>query len=505
MRAIGCSALNSAVKLRLLFRDRWTWPWCFDILTPYPVGVFMKLTKFVSTAIFLAAFGAGALSAQTRPGDTPAEFPPASFKGKQYVDSKGCVFIRAGIDGNVTWVPRVTRSRQGVCGFKPTLVEQVTEAPEPEAAPAQTAGVTQITNPAPETVMPAPQARPRPVAKATPAPKAKPTVVRQVAKRPAPAVDTAPRPAPVPPSTPKQVVRNGAGSGTACPNASAIAQQYLQRGNYNVRCGPQTSPITGSAHGAQASGQPSKTQSVAMARSEPSGPIAVSPHRRIVPRHVAVNRVNTTDLSVPEGYRQVWDDGRLNPRRAEQSLAGHREMTLIWTSTVPRRLLNRADGRDVTASVPLVYPYVDYERQQAELGQVTIVQRNGQVLKRVVRNTRRALTPNANRQARVATVARAPVYSSRSAAPAPQKSQRAQPKGEVVGRGFVQIGAFRNSDAAHARAKKIQRMGLPVRVGLYTKEGHTTRLVIAGPFNGQGAVDGVIRRLRNAGYNATAR
>lgn len=88
----------------------------------------MKLTKLVAIAIFSGAVGASAASAQTRLGSEPAEFPPASFLGKQYVDSAGCVFIRAGIDGNTSWVPRVTRSRTGVCGFKPTFAGQVAEA-----------------------------------------------------------------------------------------------------------------------------------------------------------------------------------------------------------------------------------------------------------------------------------------------------------------------------------------------------------------------------------------
>jgi len=86
----------------------------------------MKLTKLVAIAIFSSAMAATAASAQTRPGSEPAEFPPASFLGKQYVDSKVCVFIRAGIDGNTSCVPRVTRSRTGVCGFKPTFANQVT-------------------------------------------------------------------------------------------------------------------------------------------------------------------------------------------------------------------------------------------------------------------------------------------------------------------------------------------------------------------------------------------
>lgn len=235
-------------------------------------------------------------------------------------------------------------------------------------------------------------------------------------------------------------------------------------------------------------------------------PIRVAPHTRIVPRHVAVNRVNTTNVRTPRGYKQVWTDGRLNPKRAEQSLAGHKAMSLIWTSTVPRRLINQADGSDVTASVALVYPYTDFVRQQKELGQVTIVERNGQTLKRIVRNVAGIFSPTP-RQARVATVQRQPVYSTRSAPKTAPKAtaKRAQPKAEVAGRGYVQVGSFNDAAAAQRMAKKVQRMGMPVRIGRYTRDGQTTRLVIAGPFGGQNGVSRAVNRLRGAGYSAFAR
>ena len=393
----------------------------------------MKFTKLVAVALILGSVSAGALSAQSSSGRTPAEFPPSSYKGKQYVDSNGCVFIRAGIDGNVSWIPRMTRARSSVCGFKPTFAGQVTPAP----APVQTAEVVQITNPTPASrpAAPAAQPKPRPVATAAPQPK----VVRQVAQRPAPIVE---KPAQVAPPV-VQARRTAMVGETACPGASPVAQKYLPRGKYAVRCGPQSAPIVGA-------------------------------------------RISSAPAP--------------NPKRAEQSLAGHRAMGMIWTSTVPRRLINQADGRDVTASVPLVYPYTDYAAQQRELGQVTIVQRNGQTLKRIVRNATSVVSPEP-RQARVATVQRKATYSSRSAPKATPKPKAAA----VAAKGYVQVGRFSSAAEAQRLAQQVQRMGLPVRVGVYNSKGDANRLVIAGPFGGANDVNRAINRLRSAGHSAVAR
>jgi cell division septation protein DedD len=50
----------------------------------------------------------------------PAEQPPPDFAGQQYVDSKGCLFMRAGQAGRESWIPRVTRDGVPLCGNPPS-------------------------------------------------------------------------------------------------------------------------------------------------------------------------------------------------------------------------------------------------------------------------------------------------------------------------------------------------------------------------------------------------
>lgn len=166
-------------------------------------GVVMIL-KALAVVGWSALIGVSSASAQSLAG--PAEMPPASFKGSQYVDSKGCVFLRAGIGDRITWVPRISRDRKPLCGLSP-------------ASAAREIAVT-----APEPVKPAPAKKP-PVA----APRSKP--METIASLPKRRAEQ--RPVPVRKTTPMVRLHNG------CPVSSPYGVRVvLTDGRRSLICSP---------------------------------------------------------------------------------------------------------------------------------------------------------------------------------------------------------------------------------------------------------------------------
>jgi len=455
----------------------------------------MRKPLFIGVALG-AALGAATMSgAQTRSSkQAPAEFPPSSYTASQYVDSQGCVYIRAGIGGNVTWIPRLTRQRKHICGQQASLA-----APAPQPAPAPRA------EPVEEIVI----APPAPVAEPVAEPE-EPTRVASLApikfpkavQKPAAVVPAAPTVQATPnQAAPSQVVRTA----VAAPTLEVDAKPVIVT---KTAVAAPTPTVAGPSVEAVATPVPVKKRRKWFARKpaaavaakpvpvervvNPDGPVASTSlpgSTRVVPRHLEASRQSIKGLKVPKGYRPVWNDDRLNPHRAEGTLAGRDQMNLIWTNTVPRRLVDKSSGQDMTAKVALVYPYTSTRKQERELGKVTLISRNGQVLKRVVKN--RAVVQRAQRKATA--------VSSRSAVvEKPKKTSSARET--ISGKRYVQVATFGNPQNAQNTASKLKALGLPVRIGNLTRSGKTYRLVLAGPFARDGDAQSALKTVKGVGF-----
>jgi hypothetical protein len=266
----------------------------------------MELKRLIRVAALAAATALASVTV-TFAQSVPAETPPSSYSGDQYVDSRGCVFVRVGVGSNTQWVPRVGRDRRHICGFSPTNSgqRQTAAAPAPQTRP----GVTVIGG-APATA--AATTTSRPAATATrPTPPAQPAV-RSIATTPRPtasqprSVATTPRPMPEPPRSAPAATGN-------CANLPANVRPFFT--GPNPRCGPQA------VHPGDAARGIDRTSSV---QGGTGG---------------GVRQVVRYEVDPPAGYRAAWDDDRLTPYRGLAFAGGQRQMEQVWTNTVPRRLV----------------------------------------------------------------------------------------------------------------------------------------------------------------------
>lgn len=103
--------------------------------------------KMLSGAAVLALLMAGSAGAEGLGG--PSSLPPPGFKGQQFVDSRGCLFLRAGSGAKVNWVARIDRNHKPICGMTAGAAVQSAPAPQtvavavPAAPPGQTVAVVQ--------------------------------------------------------------------------------------------------------------------------------------------------------------------------------------------------------------------------------------------------------------------------------------------------------------------------------------------------------------------------
>ncbi|WP_083098353.1 SPOR domain-containing protein [Pseudophaeobacter leonis] len=460
----------------------------------------MKLTRIVALAILAASTGftleQSPLQAQTlRSSGPPAEYPPAAFKGKQFVDSRGCVYIRAGIDGNVNWVPRVARNRKQLCGYKPTAIAGSTARPTqkaPEqitlrgtstaAAPAAPVATQPAAKPAAKPrVAAAPQvvttAKPRrtpqtTTARVPPAPVATPRRVvapAPVAKRPAPAPQvTTSRPAAGSPATAAQ---------GGCAGASAISQQYINKGS--ARCGPQAeSPVTyrdGLGNGLGIG---------------PQSSVILTPNTRVLPVHVYQDRRHSQDLSPPPGYKAAWQDDRLNLQRAERDL---RPAVLTSQAQVPPGyiLVDRSDNR--------MNPMRGVRTAQGDAQMAAIWENGTPRTLRTLPLDRQVVRAGQSRHDGFQGESKGGLALRLSSRSAPRASLETATVPAAPAR-YIRAATFADAAEAKQAAQALAAHGVPVRLGSLSRQGVPFKVVLAGPFGDLNGAQAALSTVRAAGY-----
>lgn len=264
-------------------------------------------------------------------------FPPSDFEGRQFVDNKGCAYIRVGVGPTVDWIPRMTRSRDQVCGLQPTFrtPTQTVEAPTaPTPTPTRVQPAPQPAETTATVAEPAPTPTPK-VAKANPTPAPAPTVVSKpmvAAAKPAPTRTT--RNAPMATVASTVVARPQAATTTVLAPTTVVSGQAVR-----------TAPApTGSSICPGRTGVSAKYTNAEGVRCGPQSgePVTV----------VSVGGANQPLPDAPKGYVRVWNDDRLNPYRGPRTAAGNAQSNALWDTKTPRNLRKDAAATAVQVAAP---------------------------------------------------------------------------------------------------------------------------------------------------------
>jgi cell division septation protein DedD len=400
-----------------------------------------KVVGAVFAASLMGALTAPAGFAQTvAQVGGPAELPPNGFSGQQYVDSRGCVFMRAGFAGQTTWVPRIGADRQPLCGqvtgAEASARLQEVAAPLPVSGTAPMATVASNMPSAPRlgavASMQVPgleQAGARPVEGST---VQMPNVPRSNVQMPDLAAARAPV-ASAPVASQAGGGQAGGGQAVGCPDFAPVLERVA------LRTGGTVAVCTrgdGSATGWVSPSYVASAKPGAAFRG-PSGQGAGA-----APRSQGVIAGARGAAPAAVQYEAAWQDDRLNPLRGLGTAQGWASQERVWTNTVP--------AQQVSAEA----------------------QARGQKASQVSASTRSAAAPEVTSEV-----------------------------GPEVGRQvFVQVGTFAQAGNVQNAAARLAALGLPVASAKGVSGGRDLVAVLAGPFASASAAQQALGMVRGAGF-----
>lgn len=512
----------------------------------------MRFGGVLTTTLLVAVLGAPAAWAGLETNG-PAEFPPASFSGRQYVDSAGCVFVRAGYGGSVNWVPRIGRDRKQLCGYKPSLaagapvLDVAKSAPAPAPTPAApapaparvaaapapvptaparpmraaspfepTPGVGKpmptiaLTNTPPRIGRPAmPAPAPAPVAMPAPAVAAPAAGPVKMAAAPAPgryvspyalggdwSGTAAPAPAvtPAPYGAPVTILaaETVQGATTTCPNLSPVAQRYtLSDGRSVVRCGPQTEDPVGFINRAAVPGLV-----VASTAPIPGTSRAMAAPR--TSRAPVAQPIAPLPMTPQQGYSASSPyQGTLAPAPDAVYLRHPAGPTTLAPVIVATKV--GPSGYKPAFDDGRLNPYRGPRASTGDVqqAQVWTNQVPAQTLTATTPASARVIVSTPMVQYREA--AQQPLVLPVSARPSTKSVAPVAAAPVASAARYVQVGTFGVAGNAEAAKARLRALGLPVSSARITRSGRPMTIVYAGPMPG-GDAGAALGSVRAAGF-----
>lgn len=391
----------------------------------------------------------------------PAEGPPAGFSGQQYVDSRGCVFMRAGFAGQISWVPRIGRDRRPLCG-QVTGAQATARLQQPAEAALPAAAAPPITAAASAPMATIASKMPRAVGTGVIAPVPVPGLVRGLVRGLVPAgANAGQQTGAAGAATPARLaqgyadpaqsaqgarglpVAGGQGQALGCPAEAPVLQNLpLRAGGFVQVC----TRGDGSATGWRSPSYVASAQPGAALRGQGADLTAHAQAAHSQIGHNAMPRGASDGAGVQ--YVAAWQDDRLNPLRGLGTAAGWQNQAQVWSNTVPARPVM---PENAPSTVPTTVP--------------------SPVPSTVSASTRS--DPNQGRAAQFAAA-----------------------QGQI----YVQVGTFAQRGNVQNAAARLAALGLPVASAKSTRGGQALVAVLAGPFDSAAAAQQALGHLRGAGF-----